>query len=199
MRVIMFSTDRKIFDAASAVRERMSEYAALFEELHIIVFATTKNKFTKIQISENCWAYPTQSFLSVFYPFGAYRIGAKLIKNLKSADSPTVLTAQDPFETGLVATLLAKRFKLKLQIQVHTDFLNPAFIHLSILNQIRLHVAAFVLPKAYGIRVVSAKIKRELMRKVGISHERITILPIFLDAKAIVNFPAAVDLKQMNA
>ena len=34
-----------------------------------------------------------------------------------------IISAQDPFEIGLAAWLLARKYKLKLQIQIHGDFL----------------------------------------------------------------------------
>src|SRR3989344_7463991 len=147
MRVLMVSMDRKMFELDSAVRERIIEYGGLFDELHVVIFATKNKKFKDEHIAPNIWLYPTNSWLSIFYPLTAYRVLRSLIRRRHFDKTHTVITAQDPFETGIVALAAARRFQLPLQIQVHTDFFNPNFIHLSFLNQARLHIAAFVLPK----------------------------------------------------
>src|SRR3989344_7606147 len=98
MKVLMISTDRKIFEDGSAVRARMIEYGKLFDELHIVVF-TKRNLNVKIQISKNVFAYPTNSLSRFLYIFDAIKIGASIIKNCKLKIENCVITTQDPFET----------------------------------------------------------------------------------------------------
>ncbi len=192
----MLSTDRKIFENGSAVRERIVEYGTLFDELHVIVASTRGLKLRYEHIAPNIWLYPTNSFIKYFQPFSFFFIGKNIIKEKHFENTHTVITAQDPFETGLVGAFLAKKFKLKLQIQVHTDFLNPIFFESSILNRIRLHISAYVLPRADGIRVVSEKIKKMIVSKMNLPSIKIKILPIFVDAKALINLKPTVDIKQ---
>ncbi len=194
--MIMLSTDRKIFEEGSAVRERMVEYGALFDELHVIVASNRSLKLKSEHIAPNIWLYPTNSFIKYFQPINAFFCGKTIIKKKHFENTHTVITSQDPFEMGLAGTLLAKKFKLKLQIQVHTDFLNPVFFESSILNRIRLHISAYVLPKADGIRVVSEKIKKMITSRMHIGEYKIRVLPIFLDAKAIINLKPTIDIRQ---
>ncbi len=196
MNVLMISFERKLFEEGSAARQRIIEYGGLFDELHVIVFSKRKLNLKPEHIAPNIWLYPTNSLFNVFYPWDAYRLGRELIRKRHFEKTHTVVTAQDPFETGIAALFLAKRSKLKLQIQVHTDFLNPNFIHASLLNQVRLHLTAYILPKADGVRVVSEKIKRSLIEQMHIFSERITVLPIFVDARAIASFHPRVDLRK---
>lgn len=196
MKVLSISTDRKIFEEGSAVRSRMVEYASLFEELHIIVFNT--GVFAKTQIAPNAWAYPTNSWSRWFYIWCAVHIGKRIIRDSKLVIPDFVLTAQDPFECGLAAYKLSKHFKLPLHIQIHTDFLSPYFAASSFLNRIRVHVARKVLPHAAAIRVVSRRIKDNLIQdsRFTIQDSRITIIPIFTDVKKFTNAIPSFDLKQ---
>jgi hypothetical protein len=41
----MISTDTKIFEQGSSVRNRMVEYGSLFDELHIVVFTKKGNSY----------------------------------------------------------------------------------------------------------------------------------------------------------
>lgn len=196
MNIIMLSTDRKIFENGSAVRERIIEYGTLFDELHVVVASKRSLRLKSEHIAPNIWLYPTNSLTSFLYPVKMYFLGNKIIKDKHFEKTHTAITAQDPFETGLAGTLLAKKFNLKLQIQVHTDFLNPEFFESSILNRMRLHISAYVLPKADGIRVVSTKIKKLIVAKMHLSEMKIRVMPIFVDAKSIINLKPTVDIRQ---
>jgi glycosyltransferase involved in cell wall biosynthesis len=82
-----------------------------------------------------------------------------------------VVSAQDPFFSGLIAWLIARLSRAKLHIQVHTDIdAQSAFKHI---------LAQIMLRHADGIRVVSEKIKAQVLRK-GIQAP-VSVLPIFVD------------------
>ena len=190
----MISTDRKIFEEGSAVRARMIEYGKLFDELHIIVFS---KRFTlhasRFTLSDNTFVYPTNSISKLFYISNAIRIGKSIL--LKST-TDWVVSCQDPFETGFAGWKIAKSTGAKLHLQIHTDFLNPYFKTLSLLNRIRVRLALFLLPKANGIRVVSERIKNSLEAanlKLGAS---VAVLPIFVDKEQVEANYRGVDLKR---
>jgi len=121
MRILNISIDRKIFEKGSAVRDRMIEYGRLFDEYYIIVFSLKKDNLPKVdRLSSNVWAIPTNSPTRIDYIDDAVKIG----KQMSGIDW---VSTQDPFETGLVGLRLVYRLKAKLNVQVHTDFLNSNF------------------------------------------------------------------------
>lgn len=212
MKVLMLSTDQNIFREGSGVRQRMIEYGGLFEELHIIVY-TKKSEIRnpkshayrqagetnlKFQIAKNVWAYPTNTHLKPLYFFDAYRIAKQIfrISNFEFRDS--VITAQDPFETGLIGYLLKKKFKIPLQLQIHTDFLSPYFWRESLKNKIRVVLAKFLIPKADKIRVVSERIRKSLDLSLRARDSDrgnlIEVRPIPIDTEKIKNSPIKTDL-----
>lgn len=152
MKVVMISTDRSILKEGSSAHKRMVDYSNLFDSLHIIVY--TKEKCAPI-CSEKLHVYPTNSKNRLWYISDAIEIG-------KSFTDVSVVTAQDPHDTGLTAYLLSQHHMCPLQLQMHTDILSPYFAKVSFLSWIRQRIAKWLLPHADGIRVVSKRIKDSL-------------------------------------
>lgn len=87
-------------------------------------------------------------------------------------DSYDTVSTQDPFWRGLLGLFLARRFKARLNVQVHADLsAQPLFKRL---------LARFVLRRADSIRVVSERIKVQI-QKCSRRTTTITVLPIFID------------------
>ncbi|MBI2047719.1 MAG: glycosyltransferase [Parcubacteria group bacterium] len=220
MKILMLSRDEKIFEKGSTVRVRMVEYGTLFEELHVVVFTKRFKiydlRFKNIKIGNNVWVYPTNSIGKLFYIFDAMRIAKKILAtsypsttsaSLRMATghgkppacakamagrqaTSWVVTSQDPFETGYIASKIAKKFGISLQLQIHTDFLSPYFRKESIKNFVRYVVSKIVLSKASCIRVVSERIKNSMLGTSDVPRDTrcpVITLPIFVDAQKIKN------------
>lgn len=184
MKVISIGSDRNLFMEGTEVRERTIKYGKLCQELHVIVFSKSSSDLQPQKISENTWIYPTNSFDRWFYVWNAVSIGRKLLAEHTTSNTSQqwLVTAQDPFESGYAGYKIAKRFKLGLQLQVHTDFLNPHFLHESKLNKTRVKLAQFLIPKANCIRVVSHKIKDLIIKRFPhVNASKISVLPVFVD------------------
>ena len=196
LRVLVIGTDRNLFKAGSAVRERMTEYGKLFNQLHIIIFSKRFQKFKSEKISQNVWIYPTKSWSRLCYLFGAVRVAKKEFGKFLP-ETIDVISAQDPFETGIAGWLIARKFRLPLQIQIHTDFLSSYFWKESFLNKVRVIIGKFLIKKADCIRVVSDRIKNSLPQSTTYHLQpSITVLPIFVDIEKIKNTPASFDLRK---
>lgn len=196
MKVISIGTDRNIFKQGSAVEGRTKEYGTLFDELHIVVFSRFFQFLPrKKQISDNVWAYGTNSFSRFFYIRDAKKTAKKIFKKINNG-SKIIVTTQDPFETGLVGLSLKKDLKLPLHVQIHTDFLSPHFSKGSILNNYRLKIAKRVLKEADALRVVSKKIMHSLSNVELKSGVVPTVLPIFVDVEKFEKAEIKEDLKK---
>ncbi len=178
----MISTDRQILNPESAVAVRMARYGEAVTELHIVVCAPG-DLGQKAQLAANVWVYPAQTVSRWLRPLAAYRVAQKVSRQVK----PSLITCQDPFETGLVGKWLAQKFNLPLEIQIHTDLTSPYLVRQSLLNKLRLLIAKSVLPSATHIRAVSQKIKEGIIKKYNLPPERIYILPIAVDLKPSID------------
>lgn len=180
MNVLMISSDRKIFEPDSSVRRRMVQYGNIFDQLHIIVLTKHSQGYTFSKLSDHVWVYPTQSRMKLDYVYDAVRLVRHDLV-IQGDFTPDVVSAQDPFESGLVGWLIARRYKRKLQLQIHTDLFDPYFVSRGILNRFRLLLARFLLPRAQCIRVVSERTKGELEKRYPALQGRVVVLPVYVD------------------
>lgn len=189
MKLLSIGTDRKLFEPDSEVRTRQITYAKSGDEVHIIVFAEKSLGLEPIKISENVFVHPTNSSSRFRYVFDAIKIGSVL-------PQPEIVTAQDPFGCGWASWRLARKRGGKLQLQIHTDFLNPYFARESLLNKLRVRLAKFLLSQADSVRVVSQRIV-DSIKNAGIKLKQAPIvLPVWIDLEKIKNAPIKTNLHQ---
>lgn len=187
MRVLMISADRSkrgILYPDTPAFKRQEAYAKQLGQLDIIAFSLPRDTATPISRGP-LRIYPTNSASRLLHAWYARRIA-------KTLPTPDVVTAQDPFETGLVAWLIARSQNIPLHIQVHTDFLSPEYARLSLLNRLRVWIAGPILRRATGIRVVSDRVKRAIEKRFRPAAP-IAILPMYADLERIMHAEVSVD------
>lgn len=155
----------------------MEAYARSFKDMHVIVLTGKPGLVRK-------------SFGNIhLYPAGSRSRIGRLLKAralLRIVPRVDIVTAQDPFECGLVALVATRRRGAALHIQVHTDLFSPAFKHHSFLNTIRVRIALSILRRADAVRAVSGRVKRSIEKRLR-TKRPIAVLPIFVD---VVRFQA---------
>ncbi len=187
MKILMMGSDQDILKDGSEAQKRMLWYGEIFSELHILVLNKKINQKINnknFQI-KNVFFYSTDSKVKLLTFFDAFKIGKKIIKEREFNRQNSMISAQDPFEIGFVAFILSKVSKVKLQLQVHTDFLNKYFWRESLKNKLRVKIAEFLLKKADFIRVVSKKIAKSLKNKKIKIKAKLKILPIYIDVEKL--------------
>ena len=133
-----------------------------------------------------------------FYSFDAVRVAKSQFGKFLSKRI-NVISTQDPFETGIAGWLLARKFRLPLQIQVHTDFLSSYFWKESFLNKIRVIIGKFLVKRADCLRVVSTESKilySSNLQPTTYNLIALAVLPIFVDIEKIKSTPANFDVRK---
>jgi len=189
LKVLMVSSDRQILTSGSAVSERMKEYGALAQELHIVLLSDSSHMLKAAQIAPNVWVYPTNSSNKFFRPLDAARIGKRVVFERKFVRGRGVITTQDPFECGWVGLKIKRKWRLPLEVQLHTDPFSKYFR--GFINLFRKYIAREVLRKADTIRVVSKALEGKL---TTYTRAGIYVLPIFVEREKIENAPISFDL-----
>ncbi|MBI2673877.1 MAG: glycosyltransferase family 4 protein [Candidatus Zambryskibacteria bacterium] len=179
LKILMIGSDRKLFEDGSAVSERIKEYGKLVEELHVVVFTLKSLGLVEKHIAPNVWIYPTNSISRWLYPVDAVKIGRKI--------DATIITAQDPFESGWAGLRLKKILKIPLEAQLHTDPFSSNFS--GMLNNMRKVIMKKVAKSADAIRVVRPSLKTKIIAKYDIDENKISILPIYIDRKRFYGEP----------
>lgn len=187
MRQLMISLDKKILDSNSAVARRMVEYGKE-NELFIIIPNKEKKSFDlspTVHVQSTCGGFKMARFINLYF------LGKKLVKYPISNIQYSLITAQDPFWTGLVGLLLKRKFRIRLEVQMHGDFFSDYYKK----QWFRLCLAKFVLKRADVIRVVGERIKQSLI-KFGVAENKIEVRPIFVDVEEIKNYQPKLNLHQ---
>jgi len=174
MKVLNISLEKKLFESGSVPQQRVLGYGQLFSRFDLLVLTGRGHQsldFSNVNI------YPTNSFSKLLYLLDAYLIGKKIIKKYKH----DIISAQDPFETGFIAWLLAKKCRIKLQIQIHGDYFDSSYWRKeSLFNGLKYYLGYFIIKKADSIRVVSNRIKNSLIR-LGLAPDKIVVTPIYVE------------------
>ncbi|MEA2715115.1 MAG: hypothetical protein QOG91_143 [Candidatus Parcubacteria bacterium] len=189
IHVLSFSTDTSIFEEGSAVRARMEHFGSLVAGMDIISFGTRYGPVT-LALKNNVVVHRAWGRSKIGAAVGGLRLARRFAK------PETVIVSQDPFELGLLAVLASWLTKRPLHIQVHIDFMNPYFRQESWRRRFQAVLAVFTLARARSIRAVSAKIAAYIREEIGISAKKITIAPIFVDHKAVIEKPITVNLHE---
>lgn len=185
MKLLMLSVDPRMLEGGSAVRERTKACGSIVEELNVILYTRPGN--TTERIAPNIIVHPTNTNFRPLYFWQAYRLAATVVTR------DTLVTSQDGM-TNFVAVFLKWRFNLRLQVQVHTDFLSPFFLSGSFKNF--LHYLGYRLGLAHAdcVRVVSERIKRPLMTTGWWLKTEPSVLPLFVDTERFKNNIVTADL-----
>jgi len=165
MKVFNISIDNSVLNKNSSLAKRVVEYGNLVDEYTIIV---PDKESKEIKLSEYVQAYGVKSSNKLVALYKIYSL-AKKILNKEKYD---IITVQDQYYLALVSLMLAKKFQLGLEIQIHGW---EKFFGL------RKLVARFVISKADAIRTVSQRLKKQLIDKFGVKEEKITVVPIYIE------------------
>lgn len=188
MNVLFVSNDPRIFQEGSDVRIRMQLYAKELGTLHMVSRAPGD-------------AHVVEDGNLTLHPYRGSRLSmSNHVRELILKHSIEIVSAQDPFEYGWIATKAVEGTNAKLHIQIHTDFLSPWFIkgvgfraprvRVPILNFVRRRLADRVLPRAHGIRVVSERVQRSVVEHYGTHVVVPTVIPVPVPAL----LPAKIEL-----
>lgn len=177
MNVLQVGSDRTPFgnlNPAGTAVARQVAYGAIFGRLDLISFSLRSDPWIGYSPSGQVHIHPTRSSLRVLYGFDTLLM-------LRMIPRPHVVSAQDPFETGLLAWVISCMTGAALHVQIHTDVFSPAFRSSSVLNRFRVVLARFVLGRAARIRVVSDRIRLSLA-PLHLAVP-ISVIPIFADIR----------------
>ncbi|OJI07255.1 MAG: hypothetical protein COX02_01730 [Candidatus Vogelbacteria bacterium CG22_combo_CG10-13_8_21_14_all_37_9] len=167
MKIFNFSLDQNLLNQESAVSQRLVSLGQITERYLIMVptrFDRSLDLSDKVSVLGVGGKIKIQILIRIFIQ--AYKI-------LKQ-DHYDLITVQDTYFLALVAWILERRFKLPLEIQVH------GFERFRLIRKI---LARFLLARATGVRVVSQRLKEQLITEFKIPAEKISTISVVNDFK----------------
>lgn len=192
LSLLVVGNDDSVFDFSSPLFQKVSSYAKIFGCLTI--FCRTRKIVSAAPILQGpLTIYAIYANNPFVFLVRALVLGRRMLK--RGSVGFRIITADNPFEEGLVAWLLAHLYHLPLQLQIHTDIMSPFFRHASWKERMRYMLARFLIPRADCIRVVSERIRRTLTfsfpalgergssKRVGrqFPTSKTVVLPIYTD------------------
>lgn len=162
MKILTLGLDDKILDPLSGVTKRAYEYGELTERYTVIVPAK-EDKRNQISDKTDILGVKGSKLTQLVKIF---LLASDRIKKEKFQ----IISVQDTYYLAILAWILARRFKLGLEIQVHG---------FEKLRGIRKFLAKFVLPRADAVRTVSKRFEKKLIREFNVAAKKITVVPIY--------------------
>jgi glycosyltransferase involved in cell wall biosynthesis/4-amino-4-deoxy-L-arabinose transferase-like glycosyltransferase len=110
------------------------------------------------------------------------------IRLIRASSARVVVTAQDPFAAGLVGYLMSRWMNVPLEIQEHGDFFSGEWIKESWKNRVLSCLGRFILKRAERVRVVSDRVKQQMMC-LGVDAHRVDVIPVAQDLSRLLEMP----------
>jgi len=169
MKILNLGLDDSILNKNSASASRIVKLGEIVEKYTVIVPA---KKTQEIQLSSKVKAFGVSGSYKFLKLYNIWKAAGRLL----SITRYDVITVQDPYFLALIGLLLAQKFRMGLEIQVHgwEKF-----------KGIRKRVARYVLRHADSVRTVSRRLERQLVKDSGVSPAKITVVPIFSEKPKI--------------
>src|SRR3989338_5636244 len=112
MNIININVDNSVFDKNSNHFKRLVDYSYLADSLTVIV---PYGKKEILNYSDRLLIFGTRGRCKFFRFFNLYILAKKII----SKGGYDIISVQDPYYLGFIATKLAKKFGLGLEFQIH--------------------------------------------------------------------------------
>ena len=167
VKILSISLDNSVLNKKSALAKRTVEYGNLAEKYTVIALSKESKK---IILSEQVSAIGVGAHNRIFALFKIYKIAKRLLYRSKH----DIITVQDQYYLALLGWLLAKKFSVGLEIQVHG---------FEKYYGLRKLIAKFILPRANAIRVVSQRLRKRLLDEFGVKENKIIVVPIYTRIK----------------
>jgi glycosyltransferase involved in cell wall biosynthesis len=179
MKVLSLGLDKKVLDEDSEVAQRAIVYGKKVEKYLVVVPGQKKS----LKLSNNVFIKSRGSNNKIIALFKL----RKYLKYLIKQEKFDLITIQDVYFLASLGLCLANKFGLKSEIQVHG---------FEKLGGIRRYLAKKNLRRADLIRVVSERLKKQLITDFKVAENKIYIAPVAVDVDKIKNSDTSNELKQ---
>ncbi len=178
MKVMSIALDRNLLTGVQwgDVTWRLVEYGKLVEEYHQVILAHGSLHLKARKLSDNVWVYPTNG-KGRYFPtrvWDAYRFAQRICEE-RHID---VLQTHNPLDTGLVAYLLKRKYRIPMVLGVYGDFVgHPLWLGQSYKHRLLNPLAKWLLHQADLVKVQTPETAENLSRQ-GIPADRIWTGPV---------------------
>lgn len=168
MKILVIANDKNIFNENSKLLERVLGYSKIVDKYCVIAPNNKKLEIKKGNLNIYSSGGKNKIIQLIKLFFGAI----KILRQEKF----DLISVQDQYYLAFVAYLLSKKFKIGLEIQIHG---------FEKYYGMRKFIANIVISRANSLRVVSERLKKELINDFQVNEDRITVVPIYTEVKSL--------------
>ncbi|MBT3418792.1 MAG: glycosyltransferase [Candidatus Magasanikbacteria bacterium] len=172
MHIITIGSDKTLLDVRSAAAKRAIEYGSLVKKYTVVI---PGNAHKHVVLSDTVDVYMVRGKYRVIQFFSLLLFLFRLSKQHQY----TVISSQDPYFFGLIGYVFSRVRGLGLEVQIH-GWGRQTYIH--------RYISSFVVSRAKSLRVVSHRLKRDLLH-LGVSSKCIHIVSIYTDLSMFFSLP----------
>lgn len=165
MKILALSLDRDSLYSQTKTATRLARFGAYVDIYTSIVPSPL---VAIVPLARNVVVYGTGGRNKLARLARVYRLATSFIRENRF----DVITVQDAYFLGSLAAYIANKFSIALEIQIHGFEKYYGF---------RKFLAKRNMRRADAIRVVSERLKRELISEFSISPQKITVAPIYTE------------------
>lgn len=148
----------------------MLDYANLVDKYTVVVPLAGAGENKEVVAGDKLKIIGVPSKNKIAALFDMHNFLGKLI----AKEKPDVITVQDQYYIAAVCLKLARKYNIGLEIQNHG---------FEKFKGLRKSVFKYVIKRANSVRTVSQRLKKRLSEEFGVREEKITVVPIYVDAK----------------
>lgn len=193
-RVLFVTTDEGVLVQNSAEQLDYLQLAQFFAEIHVICLVPRLGKEETLRVGNNVWVYPVRAKYWWRLPWVAKQRSSEDL-SWGGAFRPDIIVGVDPFEAGLAAHLIAKKFDRPYQLHLSTDPFTPDYKKAASDNNWRVRMASYVLKRAKSVKTTTSAIKQSVMGTVR--HGEVAVLPHFYNFTGLHSAVPSFYLKQL--
>ena len=164
LSILSFKLITQILDPQSSFAEYERAHQDYVQKYTLLVPYPSD---TKVSLAKNIIAYGVAGRNKIIQLVKMFLKARALV----TQNHYDVITVADSYYVALLGLIIARRYKLGFEVQVHgfEKFFG-----------VRAYVARQVLPEADVIRVPSKRLKKFIMDEFGIAEQKIIIAPVFV-------------------
>lgn len=193
-RVLIVTTNENVLLSGTSIREEFVGLARQLDELHVICLIPRQGTEGFERAGDNLWFYQVRGKHWWNLPWAAKRAAVEAL-TWNGVPRPDIVVGIDPFEAGLAARIIARKFGRPVQYHVYTDFFHPDYKDLAPDNNWRFRLAKFLLRRAKSVRTPTSLLRESLAKKFKRIGD-LAVLPRFYNFTGLLDSKPAFDLHQ---
>ncbi len=196
VRLLLFTKNVAMLQLGSLAQKRLLELGGLFAEIHVIVLSEAEEEtVATVRLADNVWLYSTESTSWWKTGFDAYRVAREQLV-FAGGFRADIVVAEDPFEAGIAAYFIAKKYERPFQVHVLEDIYDAEFKERDPHNTWRLYLAHYVLKRAQCVRTGSEYIRSKIIHEnLGLT-DYTEALPLYYNLEAWRDMTPTMNLKE---